>query len=260
MIIKNLQSMAPPAESKDIDINKLTDLINQGYETYNSSSFKKKKSFSPSTLVYGNGACPRYWFIAFNGAIFVDKFDPVSIGNMKSGTDAHERLGDLLNRSGLQIKYLELELESDDPPIRCFIDVGVDRAGEEVIGEIKTTRSEVFHARQSKGQPADYHIMQLLIYMKLRGVRAGFILLENRNDFSLLIFPVYMGESEQEWVDEAFDWMRTVHKAYKENKLPKKPYRKNAKECKSCPVKDACDDMDEGVIDIAPMKQYQFGE
>jgi hypothetical protein len=27
----------------------------------------QKKTFSPSTVGYGHGNCPRYWFIAFNG-------------------------------------------------------------------------------------------------------------------------------------------------------------------------------------------------
>jgi len=55
-----------------------------------------KKSFSPSSFGYGNGNCPRYWYMAFSGAHFVDNNDAQAIANMAYGTQAHERIQKLI--------------------------------------------------------------------------------------------------------------------------------------------------------------------
>ena len=60
----------------------------------------QKKTFSPSTIGYGHGNCPRYWFIAFSGEEFDEKFDATAIANMLNGTYAHERLQKIIAESG----------------------------------------------------------------------------------------------------------------------------------------------------------------
>jgi len=158
-IVKNL---AYRVNHGDLDVKKLSKIIDNAYAAMNEPQFKQKTSFAPSTIGFGHGKCPRYWYIAFDGAMFVESRLGQDYANMQTGTDAHERLGKLLENSELDVKFLELELTHDDPPIRGFIDVGVDRQGQEVIGEIKTTRSEAFNARQAKMQPPDYHLLQIL--------------------------------------------------------------------------------------------------
>ena len=56
------------------------------------NEFTQKKTFSPSGVGYGNGNCPRYWFIAFNGAEFENETDAMGVVNMDNGTYVHDRI------------------------------------------------------------------------------------------------------------------------------------------------------------------------
>lgn len=235
----------------DLDIERLTEIIEEGYKSYNTNEYIQKYTFSPSTIGYGHGRCPRYWYIAFNGAIFRQDADPQSIANMLNGTLAHERIGELFKRSTLDIVEVEQELKTEDPPVRGFIDIVVDRAGEEVVGEFKTTRNVIFLHRRNKMEPAGYHIMQVLLYMWGKDVDMGFVMYENKDSHELLIIPVKREDHEEE-LQELLAWMRTVYGAYADDILPVRPYKsKKSKVCKRCPVRDACwDDLEEGEIDI----------
>jgi CRISPR/Cas system-associated exonuclease Cas4 (RecB family) len=240
-----------------LDIDKLTTIIEQAYDSYNTTRDRQKKSFAPSGIGYGHGKCPRYWYLAFDGVEFVESNDARSLANMKNGIAAHDRLGELLERSSLNVTGLEVVMEHADPPIYGFIDVVIDRAGEEVIGEIKTTRTEAFRARQAKMTPPDYHLIQILIYMYIRNADSGFFMYEDKNTHELLLMPVYMTDENKEYVERVFDWMREVRKSWSDRVLPEIPYRKNARECKSCPVRDVCYDSEaygKGDQRIEPLK------
>ena len=121
----------------------------------------KKKTFSPSTVGYGHGNCPRYWFIAFSGAEFDEKFDATAIANMLNGTYAHERLQKIIEETGV-LKEIEREIVSEDPPIRGFADLILDWNDTEIVGEIKTTKDESFAHRQASMKPSSNHLLQIL--------------------------------------------------------------------------------------------------
>lgn len=213
----------------------------------------KKKSFSPSKIVYGSGSCPRFWFFMFSGVNLIETFEHESKRAMQAGTDAHADLQEKLkNRSGLDIE-IEQELISTDPPIRAFADgVITTEDGKKIPLEIKTTRTEAYEVRERNFHGADSNILQLLVYMKILGADKGFLLYENRNDFRNLVIPVYMDDENTKLVDELFDWMRSTRKAYDESTLPMffKGRRSNSKICKDCPVRTICDEAGEGVVDL----------
>jgi hypothetical protein len=77
---------------------------------------------------------------------------------------------------------------------------------------------------------------------------------ENKNNHELLTLPVVVNDHYRRWVDQAFDWMRTVHKSWKDRELPQKPYRSNSKICKVCPIQKACAEAEAGVIKIKPLE------
>lgn len=235
----------------DLDIDRLAQIIEDGYKSYNSSEYIQKKTFSPSTIGYGHGRCPRYWYIAFNGAIFNKEADPQSIANMMNGTLAHDRIGELFTRSTLDVVEIEQELITEDPPVRGFIDVVIDRAGEEIVGEIKTTRNVIFMHRQATMKPAGYHILQVLLYLWGKDLEMGFILYENKDNHEVLIIPVRRQDHEEE-LEELLGWMRNVYATYTDDKLPVRPYKsRRSKVCKRCPLLEACwDDLDEGEVTI----------
>lgn len=236
------------AEEKDI-VSK----IKASFTEETTKKEVKKKSFSPSKIVYSEGSCPRFWYFMFSGVELEETHSHESKRAMQAGTDAHADLQDkLLRRSGLDIN-IEQELTNDDPPIRAFADGVITlEDGRKIPVEIKTTRTEAYEVRERNFHGADSNILQLLVYMKILGSDKGFLLYENRNDFRNLVIPVYMDEENTKLVDELFEWMRATRKAFDDTTLPMffKGRRSNSKICKDCPVKDICDKTGEGVVDL----------
>jgi CRISPR/Cas system-associated exonuclease Cas4 (RecB family) len=257
MMSKLIKNLGFKVEHGPLDVEKLSRIIEDAYATYNEVVETKKKSFAPSKIGFGSGRCPRYWYIAFDGAPFDDPKDPKSIANMKSGIDAHNRIGELFKRSSLKVDHVELPLEYSDPPIFGFVDLVIDRAGEKVVGEIKTTSLESFTRRRSSMKPPDYHLIQLLIYMHVLEAPSGFFLYENKNTHEILVMPVYMDEANKELVERTLQWMREARKAWEDRVLPMRPFTKKSKECKDCPVSAVCWESEkygDGDADVEPLR------
>ena len=86
-----------------INTQEVIEKIESGYLVNDRDTFKTKKSFSPSTLVYGHGACPRYWYLAFHGAEFNDVVTPHQVANMRNGSLAHERIQQAIADAGILV-------------------------------------------------------------------------------------------------------------------------------------------------------------
>ena len=198
-----------------------------------------KKSFSPSSIGYGHGNCPRYWYMAFSGVVFVDDNDSIAVANMAQGTQAHERLQGLI-KTMPEFVAEEQEITNDYPPIRGFIDLIMNYDGEEVIGEIKTAKQEVWDTRQAEMKSSANHMLQLLTYMKLKNVKEGFFLYENKNTQQLLVIPVQMNERNKKIIDDTFLWLCEVWDNFKDGDLPMRPFTKSQSACKYCPIKKEC--------------------
>jgi CRISPR/Cas system-associated exonuclease Cas4 (RecB family) len=251
-IVRGLKFRKQP---KGFDANKLSEMLEAAYlQQRRPDKFTQKKTFSPSTIGYGHGTCPRYWYIAFNGAHYIDTVDALGIANMANGTQAHERIEALFDALGVRLGN-EIEILNDSPPIRGFADVEIMWEGEEVIGEVKTTRQEAFFVRQATMKPSANHLFQILTYMKVRERNLGFLLYENKNSQEFLIIPIKMDEKNQNLIDNAFDWMRRVYKAYEDDTTPNRPLTQRSKICKACPFYEYCwsSEAPEGVIDIPLM-------
>lgn len=252
-ILKNLGMT-----SHDLDIKSIADALEEGYLSYNDSREREKRSFAPSQIGYGHGRCARYWWYAFSGTMFEQDNDATGIANMKNGIAAHERLGEALSRSSLDIEEIEKKIENANPPIFGFIDLvaNVDtvEGKKRVVGEIKTARYESFQHRQANMKPPGYHILQILIYMELEGTEYGFLLYENKNDHTILIVPIALKDYEAE-VEETFEWMRLVRGAFDEGRKPSRVFKDNARICSGCPVRETCfSEPKEGEVEIGPLR------
>lgn len=226
---------------------------------------QKKKSFAPSSFYgYGNGSCPRYWYYAFNGATFTYENDPLATQNMDQGSDAGERIANLLDKAGI-LEEAEAKAVHDDPPIFGYIDALVRWKGEIIPAEVKTTKTETWMQRATENKVPTYQLLQLLIYMYVRGDQRGFFITENKNDNRLFILPIRMTDEYKALVENVFDWLRTVKKNIDEDKLPKRPFTKSSFNCKGCPVKDKCwgdggfrknskNDPNPGVVDLPALE------
>ena len=249
-IIGNLKFQKP--DDGGFNANEFAKMMEEAYLSEGRpDQFTQKKTFSPSTVGYGSGNCPRYWFIAFNGAEFENNTDAMGIANMGNGTYMHDRIQKIMGKTPV-FKSHETEVTNDDPPIRGFADTFIEWNGKEVIVEIKSAKDEIFSIRQAEMKPLPYHLVQLLTYMKIRGAEQGLFYYENKNDQSFLIIPVNMNERNTKLIDDVWDWMRKVYSAYENNTLPERPFTKSQSACTYCPVKNVCwKDMKSEVGDIS---------
>ena len=254
--------MKPDDKPEIVDTQAIIDKINSGYTAKRTSKHQTKKTFAPSSLVWNHGECARYWYLAFEGNVFENSDTPYGVANMTSGTDSHARIQKAMLDSGLAVVYYdennnpttEFKVNSDDPPIFGYCDGMITWNDEEIVSEIKTMNSESFEYSKAKGKPRASHMMQLLIYMKILKKAKGILIYENKNTHDLAIFPVEVNDFYKKWIDETFDWLRQVRKAWVDKTIPQKTYRSNSKICKLCPLKTACDGADKGVIKIQPME------
>lgn len=241
------------------DAQKLADVINDAYlKGRREPSDRAKKSFAPSGIGYGSGTCPRQWFYAFTGGrVREEDNDAMGIANMAYGTEAHARLQKVFEDTGILVEaerkvITDPENHPGMPPIFGFADLILNWQGEEVVGEIKTTMQESYVSKKAKSTGAGYHLLQVLIYMRVLGLNKGFLLYENKNTQQLLIVPVTWNVANTKLADDAFAWMNKVYKSWQDGELPKRPF-KSARSvvCKTCPFKTACwEDTDDGVVDL----------
>lgn len=263
-LIKNID---PTNLSSAFEVDKMAEALEEASKKGGrQAGFRKKKSFAPSGIGYGKGKCPRFWYYAFHGEHFDEEVTARERANMDAGTAAGERIAKLFDDAGI-LNASEVKVINDDPPIFGFMDLAVTWQGEEMIGEVKTTKAESWNIRQLSRKVPGYQLIQLLIYMYVFNKEKGFFVIENKNTHELLIVPVKMTEKNRELVEYAFDWMRKVKANSDEDKLPTRPFTKSSPECKSCPVRAACwegfkkgtktrelADPAPGVIDLPPLE------
>ena len=245
-----------------LDPYAIANIVEQAYlNKRRPSGFVQKKTFSPSTIGYAHGTCPRYWFHAFTGAWFDESATEAgSVAVMDYGTDEHVKLEKFFEDAGILVEA-EVEIKIENPPIRGFVDALIDWEGEQIVGEFKTTRQEAFVFREISGKPANYHLIQLLTYLRALNKKRGFLLYVNKNDQSICVIPVELNDENEKILDEVFEWLREVRAAWEGGTLPERPFRKSKetglpdnKVCNNCPVRATCFEQDAGVVKIARME------
>lgn len=236
-----------------VNTQELIEKIQHGYVANRGPKYAQKKTFAPSTIAFSHGECPRYWYLAFEGGVFEDNADAYGGANMTNGTKSHERIQQAMADAGI-LRDSEFKVVSNDPPIFGYGDVILDWAGEDLLGEIKTMPMEGFEYRKAHGKPKVGHLIQLLIYMKILKKKRAVLIYENKNNHDLLVLPVEINDHYKKWVDNAFEWMRTVRKAWEEKTFPTKNYRSNSKICKTCPLSKVCADAGVGTIKIPSLE------
>lgn len=233
-------------------------LINAIYDCYLIDQVDKpgkKDTFSPSKLVYGEGTCPRFWYLSFKDGRFINKYDSgKNVAVMQNGTGAHDRIQKALQRGGIQVSS-EDWVRNEDPPIKGRLDSILQWDEKEFLAEIKTCSEDAFERHKRTNTATGYHVLQLLIYMKILKKKNGIILYENKNTQDLLAIPLNITQKHVDFIEYMFDWMREVYAAIQEDKLPEVPFRSNdIKICQKCSLQEVCKEYPKGDIKIARRK------
>jgi len=254
MTSKVLQNMINSKPS-DFPLDKLQkELFEIRKESWRTGDFRKKTSFSPSVVSGYYGQCPRYWHYAFNGAVFNDPFRAQSQAAMANGTLSHGRIQDVYAKLPYDVK-IEKEITHNDPPIRGFIDVELTIDGVTADGDVKTVNAHGFQYHKMSMKPSPNHVVQVLIYMKVRNLQHGFIHYESKDSHEELFFPVEMNAANEDYIEKLFEWMRIVHANSKEPLLPVRVFQKASPSCKYCPLSKQCWDDKHGQINIVRARE-----
>lgn len=238
----------------NVDLQRIKDFIEAGYESKARNEVVHKKSYAPSSIGYdGNGRCPRWWKLAFEGKhTAVDKNDNLGRAVMENGTAVGERFANNMQRAGAPIDA-EVEIKIEDPPIRGYIDVLLyDEDGGVTVIEVKSIRPEGFHQRVTTMSPIPYHRYQILLYMRAMGTDRGVMAYEDKGTQKHVLIPITPTKDDWKMLDYALDWLRMVNDL---EELPKRPFTRKSKQCKSCPLMEVCwDEIPEGIVEVKPME------
>lgn len=255
---KKLVKKMVKKEPSTIDFSIIGKEIEEGHvKTYGKNGFIKKTTFAPSSLVYGNGMCPRYWYLLFEGNEAENKTDGQSFANMNAGTDAHTRIIEKVLVNSDIMEWYEKYVTSEDPPIKGKMDALLKINDNQVAMELKTSTDESFNYHKIHNSASRYHLEQVLIYMKILDLKYGAIVYENKNTFEILSIPVVVQKNHVDFINYLFDWMRRVKKAFDDKQLPERGYRKDSKVCKGCPLEKVCDSREKGDIKIERRKELE---
>jgi CRISPR/Cas system-associated exonuclease Cas4 (RecB family) len=258
MVMNLLKKVLEKEEDLNINLNKIIDIINEGYIKNQNvkGPFTKKYSFAPSKLVWNEGVCPRFWYLAFEGNDWENKNTGPGLANMLAGIHGHERIAEALKDQNV-IKWLEKEIRYENPPIFGKGDGMFAIDGQEILVEIKTTNDRNFEYRKSSKTASDGNRLQLLMYMKILKHQLGAIIYENKNTHELLVIPVVPTQKDVDTVNNLFDWMIRVKKAFDDKQLPERISRQGTKMCAACPVEKVCDSREKGDIKIEKRKDFE---
>jgi hypothetical protein len=226
-------------------------LVEKIYEAYMEPDevYRQKHSFAPSSLFYGSGTCAKRWFLSFRGGTFENKTTPLSVAGMKNGIDSHARIQAAMLKSGVA-SAIEVKVTNDDPPILGYIDAILVLSDEsEALGEIKTTKHSNFEYRVRTNKISDYHVAQILPYMRIKKLDKAIVIYESKDTNELHPIAFNMTDEYNALTDSIFDWMRRVWQMHIDDIMPARSYRKGSKVCAGCPVEKLCNEKD-GVVSV----------
>lgn len=240
-----LNQMLSDAKSAQVDTTIADEMVSRFYEGYlePDNQWKVKKSFAPSGLFYGSGACAKRWFLSFKGTEFASKAGPLNYAIMKHGTASHERIQEAMLKSGAA-QEVEKVIRLQSPPIFGYADVILEHDGLVYVGEIKTTGHQNFEYRRKTNKIAQYHLAQVLLYAHILGIPRGVVIYESRETLELHAITFEVTEELAALAESILNWCKEVWALHEANTMPKRSFRKGSKVCKSCPVEVACNKED----------------
>lgn len=240
---RSLFAKVKAPKKTELDLKHFEGLIEKTIvEAKKDIGFKKKKSFSPSSFG-GQGGCPVYWKIAFNGAEF--KFDPDALGvyAMEAGTHYGDLLESRLLASAVA-NETQGKIENSSPPIFGYLDFTGTINGVDYVCDIKTVTADKWNKIKETGVIPQANFVQVLIYMRILKYRNGILLYVNKDSGKMLTVPITISERNKKFVEYLFNWMNEVYEWKDKEEYPSRGYTKSTWQCKSCPVKETCWELD----------------
>jgi CRISPR/Cas system-associated exonuclease Cas4 (RecB family) len=193
--------------------------------------------FHPSSLGVKHGKCARRAVYLLRGVPKEAKFPPRILRVFANGHAVHDRLQSLMETMGIEMES-EIVIKTDDPvPIRGHADGVIEWNGRRILIEIKSCNENVFLNRLKWKKAKDEHVEQANIYAYVLNIDVIWVIYENKNSQDITLFEVKANRTKAETQIEKW---RKQYEAFKQGKLPKRPFKPDSPTCASCDFKAHC--------------------
>lgn len=153
-----------------------------------------------------------------------------------NGDSMHERYQNWFAEMGILISP-ELPLKNEELCISGRTDALIRINDELVLVELKSANDRSFGWMVKKNEPKEDYVMQLQLYLHLTGIDKGIILIENKNDQTILEFPIAY---DKEMSNELINKIKYCVDHAKSNEIPERDYTKSTFQCKYCDYAEMC--------------------
>lgn len=165
-----------------------------------------------------------------------DPLPPRVLRIMDNGTSMHDRFEELFGEMGILVAD-ELPITNEDLYIRGRTDALIRVDDDLALVELKSANDRQFSYMKKQGEPAEKYVMQLQLYMHLTGIHKGIILIENKNDQSLLEFWI---DYDEVMAEEIVNKIEHVIEHVKKEEIPPREKAKTSFDCRYCDYRDIC--------------------
>jgi hypothetical protein len=239
-IVKKAEAVATPADVLDLETS-LVDAIDSKLEASNGTFWKQSESFAPSNT----NPCPRFAIYRMKGYQQTTEI----LGQTRRIFDMGNRIEDAVGQMFTDLGILtdsQVPIEITDPvPIKGYIDFIIDWNGPKIV-ECKSINEAGFAFRSAYHKPKDEHFRQIQFYLHALDFEEGFLFYYSKNNSAILPLLV---KRDDKFIETTFAKYKKIYDAFKEGKLPVRPYKKTSQNCSRCDAFDHCwTDKDDGVV------------
>lgn len=192
--------------------------------------------FHPSSLGIKQGKCARRNFYLLKGVAKQSTPNARLQRIFSNGHDVHNRLQSAMYKMGVDFQD-EIPIDFNDPPIKGHCDGVLTWKDKKILIEIKSCSEEVFSNRLRWKKPKDEHFDQANIYAYVLDIDTIYVIYENKNTQELKVFEC---KADKEKAEKVIDEWRTTYSMFKEDIVPKRPYKPESPICAVCDLVQHC--------------------
>jgi CRISPR/Cas system-associated exonuclease Cas4 (RecB family) len=130
--------------------------------------------------------------------------------------------------------YHEVNVNNKEHWFSGHVDCIFKLSGDFSLVDFKSMNSRMFGQLR---EPLEKHVIQITIYLWILDMKSGFLLYENKDTQKMKLYEV---ERNAELVEQIKKRAMGLKKILQQKKLPKRPFKKDSKQCKSCQFKKVC--------------------
>ena len=176
--------------------------------------------------------CIRKTFLDIKGKVSKESPSAQLLRVYDNGNKVHDRIKSYLKEMKI-LKAEEVSLFDKELGVTGRYDAKIELNGQELIIEIKSINS------YNVNKPLNHHVLQIMYYMHLTGIKRGVILYEAKPNQKLFEFLI---DYDEAILNEAKKWFKEVKMFIDSDNLPPihKDYDKDSYPCSGCGYRKFC--------------------